>query len=253
MSLLSFPTISLLGLLRSDPRRINFTRLSYSATLPTYATDGAAGMDLYADEHMTVPVLGHRLIKTNVGIELPDGFEGQVRARSGLANKHGVTVLNAPGTIDPDYTGGIGVILFNGGDQVFHVEPGDRIAQLVIARFERVTAGWIGEEIADVAPVAVRGAGGFGSTGTGALAAAGVAVAVLAPNVSPASDMIPGGDYYAVERISLRNAVLEGDLSLLGHPVATQMHAGSNVISLKAFEDKLKLEIEDELKLQGFA
>jgi dUTP pyrophosphatase len=139
---------------------VNFRRLSSTAKLPTYATPGAAGMDLYADQEQTVLPGDSRLIKTNVAIELPVGYEAQVRPRSGLALKSRVTVLNTPGTIDSDYRGGIGVILHNTGLDAFKVKPGDRIAQLVIARYERIEAIEVGE-LSGTA----RGAGGFGHTG----------------------------------------------------------------------------------------
>jgi dUTP pyrophosphatase len=139
---------------------VNFRRLSSTAKLPTYATPGAAGMDLYADQDMTIMPGDSRLIKTNVAIELPVGYEAQVRPRSGLALKNRITVLNTPGTIDSDYRGGIGVILHNAGIHIFTVKPGDRIAQLVIARYERIEAVEVGE-LSGTA----RGAGGFGHTG----------------------------------------------------------------------------------------
>jgi dUTP pyrophosphatase len=103
-----------------------------------------------------------RLIPTGWAIELPVGFEAQVRPRSGLALKHGVTVLNAPGTIDSDYRGPIGVVLVNHGDAPFVVAPGDRIAQLVVARYEDVAF-----ELTGALDASVRGDGGYGSTGTG--------------------------------------------------------------------------------------
>ena len=130
--------------------------------LPSYATEHSAGMDLRAnldDALLLQP--GHRaLVKTGLFLELPEGTEAQVRPRSGLAFKHGITVLNAPGTIDADYRGEVGVILINHGQEPFEVKDGERIAQLVIARYERVTF----KEVADLA-VSERGAGGFGHTG----------------------------------------------------------------------------------------
>ena len=130
--------------------------------LPAYATEHAAGLDLLAA--VAEPVLlepGRRaLIPTGIAIALPAGYEAQVRPRSGLALKHGVTVLNSPGTIDADYRGEVGVILINHGDQPFTVERGQRIAQLVIARYER--AAWAESP---ALPDSARGAGGFGSTG----------------------------------------------------------------------------------------
>ena len=130
--------------------------------LPSYGTPHSAGMDLRAnlDTPVTLAPGEHALIKTGLFLELPEGTEAQVRPRSGLAFKHGVTVLNAPGTIDADYRGEVGVLLINHGQQPFEVKDGERIAQLVIARYERVTFA----EVADLAP-SERGEGGFGHTG----------------------------------------------------------------------------------------
>lgn len=130
--------------------------------LPAYATPGAAGLDLLADVEQTVelPPLGRALIPTGLAIAVPPGWEAQVRPRSGLALKHGVTVANAPGTIDSDYRGEVGVILINLGSVSFSVKRGDRIAQLVIAP---VVTATLDEVI--VLPATQRGAGGFGSTG----------------------------------------------------------------------------------------
>ncbi len=130
--------------------------------LPEYATIQSAGMDLKAaiDEPVVLSPLQRAMIPTGLYIALPEGTEAQVRPRSGLAAKHGVTVLNSPGTIDADYRGEIRVILVNLSDQPFTVSPGERIAQLVIARYER--AEW--DEV-DVLDETVRGEGGFGSTG----------------------------------------------------------------------------------------
>ena len=130
--------------------------------LPGYETEASAGMDLRANitEAVTLKPLERAIIKTGLFIELPIGCEAQVRPRSGLAAKRGITVLNTPGTIDADYRGEIGVILVNLSNETFVVENGERIAQLVIARHER--ADWeIVEELTETS----RGAGGFGSTG----------------------------------------------------------------------------------------
>lgn len=130
--------------------------------LPHYETESSAGMDLRANstEAVTLQPLERAIIKTGLFIELPIGFEAQVRPRSGLAAKKGITVLNSPGTIDADYRGEIGVILVNLSNEAFTIENGERIAQLVIAKHER--AEWIEvEELSDTS----RGAGGFGSTG----------------------------------------------------------------------------------------
>jgi len=131
--------------------------------LPHYETVASAGMDLRANinEAIVLKPLERTIVKTGLFIELPIGFEAQVRPRSGLAAKKGITVLNAPGTIDADYRGEIGVILVNLSNENFTIENGERVAQLVIAKHER--AEWIQvEELTDT----TRGAGGFGSTGT---------------------------------------------------------------------------------------
>lgn len=129
--------------------------------LPKYQTALSAGMDLYAniEESVTLKPLERKLISTGLLIELPQGFEAQIRPRSGLAIKNGITVLNSPGTIDADYRGEIGVILVNLSAESFTVNDGDRIAQMVIAKHE--TAIW--EEVAELSETD-RGAGGFGST-----------------------------------------------------------------------------------------
>ena len=129
---------------------------------PNYETEGAAGMDLRANliESVILKPLERAIIKTGLYIALPIGFEAQVRPRSGLAAKKGVTVLNSPGTVDADYRGEIGVILVNLSNEEFIVNDGERIAQLVIAKHER--AVW--QEV-DVLNETERGAGGFGSTG----------------------------------------------------------------------------------------
>jgi dUTP pyrophosphatase len=130
--------------------------------LPAYETIASAGMDLHAN--LSAPIilkpLERTIIKTGVQIELPVGFEAQVRPRSGLAAKHGLTVLNSPGTVDADYRGEIGVILVNLSTTDFKIEDGERIAQLVIAKHER--AEWI--EVQELNETS-RGEGGFGSTG----------------------------------------------------------------------------------------
>ena len=130
--------------------------------LPHYETGASAGMDLRANitEPITLEPLERALVTTGLFIELPIGFEAQVRPRSGLAAKKGITVLNAPGTIDADYRGEIGVILVNLSNKAFTLEDGERIAQLIIARHER--AEWIETETLSVTE---RGEGGFGSTG----------------------------------------------------------------------------------------
>jgi dUTP pyrophosphatase len=130
--------------------------------LPSYETMFSAGMDLraFVAEPSTLKPLQRAIVKTGLFIQLPIGYEAQVRPRSGLAAKKGITVLNAPGTIDADYRGEIGVILVNLSNEDFTIENGERIAQLVIAKHER--ANW--EEV-DVLEETDRGSGGFGSTG----------------------------------------------------------------------------------------
>lgn len=149
-----------------------------SNLLPAYATNGAAGMDLQAElkdinskffhyaemdeEKNTLLIFsgGRALIPTNLFVSIPDGYELQIRPRSGLALKEGITVLNTPGTIDSDYRGNIGVILFNTSDDVFEVKSGDRIAQAVLNKFE--TIEW---SVVETLNETERGEGGFGSTG----------------------------------------------------------------------------------------
>lgn len=131
-------------------------------TLPAYATADSAGLDLQAAiaEPIVLQPGQRKLVPTGLAIALPPGFEAQVRPRSGLALKHGVTVLNAPGTIDADYRGEIGVVLINHGDQAFTINRGERIAQMVVAAYSQVRWQAV-EELTDTQ----RGAGGFGSTG----------------------------------------------------------------------------------------
>ena len=130
---------------------------------PFYATVNSAGMDLKAniEEPITLEPLQRAMVPTGLYIALPEGTEAQVRPRSGLAAKHGVTVLNTPGTIDADYRGEIKVILVNLSNEPFTINPGERIAQMVVARYEKVE--W---DIVDTLDETERGAGGFGSTGT---------------------------------------------------------------------------------------
>ncbi len=130
--------------------------------LPNYETIASAGMDLRAnlEEPVILSPLGRAIIKTGLFIELPIGYEAQVRPRSGLAAKKGITVLNSPGTIDADYRGEIGVILVNLSNEAVTIDNGERVAQLVIAKHER--AEWLE---AEALTETTRGAGGFGSTG----------------------------------------------------------------------------------------
>jgi dUTP pyrophosphatase len=130
--------------------------------MPSYQTDHSAGMDLMAfiQEPMIVGPMQRRLIPTGIFIELTKGYEAQVRPRSGLALKHGITVLNSPGTIDSDYRGEVKVLLINLGDEEFEVKNGDRIAQMIISRHE--TVKWVEtDELKETS----RGSGGYGSTG----------------------------------------------------------------------------------------
>lgn len=130
--------------------------------LPQYATSQSAGVDLRANitEEITLQPLGRAIVPTGLFLEIPAGYEAQVRPRSGLAAKKGVTVLNSPGTIDSDYRGEVGVILVNLSSEPFVVVPGERIAQMVFARHEHVE--W---ETVETVESSERGAGGFGSTG----------------------------------------------------------------------------------------
>lgn len=150
----------------SDPLRVPVQILPHGEgfDLPAHATEHSAGLDLRAaiTEPVALAPLTHALIPTGLKLALPPGTEGQVRPRSGLAMKHGVTVLNSPGTIDADYRGEVGVLLVNLSKETFTIERGERIAQLVVARHERVTL----EPQAEL-PETARGAGGFGHTGRG--------------------------------------------------------------------------------------
>lgn len=147
------------------PMEIVFERLTETARMPFYAHEGDAGMDLCADEALTLASGDRAAVSTGLRVRLPEGTEGQVRPRSGLALRHGVTVANAPGTIDAGYRGELKVILVNLGREPFAVERGMRIAQLVVAPILRPTivAGVVDD-------VTSRGAGGFGSTGLGSTA-----------------------------------------------------------------------------------
>ena len=146
------------------PIEVPLQRLAHGAglPLPAYATEHAAGLDLLAavDETVELQPGARRLVPTGISIALPAGYEAQIRPRSGLALKHGVTLLNSPGTIDADYRGEVGVILINLGEAPFRLERGDRIAQLVIAPVARLA--WRESE---ALPESARGTGGFGSTG----------------------------------------------------------------------------------------
>lgn len=144
--------------------KVKITRLAHGANLPlpTYESAHAAGMDLRAavPEPLRLEPGKRALVPTGIAIALPDGYEAQVRPRSGLALKHGVSVLNAPGTIDADYRGEVGVILINHGEEPFDINRGERIAQLVITPVSQGV--WVEVETLDETS---RGAGGFGSSG----------------------------------------------------------------------------------------
>jgi dUTP pyrophosphatase len=142
--------------------RVRFRRLRPAAVLPRYMTEGAAGMDLAsaADGPITLAAGARLGVPTGWSMELPAGYEAQVRPRSGLSLRQGVTVVNAPGTIDSDYRGEVVVLLVNLGQAPYTVAPGERVAQLVIAPVVRATV----EEVGELSPTE-RGAGGFGHTG----------------------------------------------------------------------------------------
>jgi len=139
-------------------------RLSESTAdidLPSYATEHSSGLDLRTSENVILQPGEYKLIPTGVAIEIPEGFEGQVRPRSGLALKYGIACLNSPGTIDSDYRGEVKVLLINHGKEVVRFERGERIAQLIISSYERVEVALV-EGLQET----VRSSGGFGHTGT---------------------------------------------------------------------------------------
>lgn len=147
----------------ADPVGIGVKRLPHGEglELPRYATGGAAGMDVVSAEDVTIPPGGRHAVATGLSMAIPHGFEIQVRPRSGLAFKHGITVPNTPGTIDSDYRGELKVLLINHGTETFAIARGDRVAQLVLAPVTQ--ARWVEvDELDDTE----RGGGGFGSTGT---------------------------------------------------------------------------------------
>jgi dUTP pyrophosphatase len=145
-----------------EPVPVAVKRLAHfeGLALPEYATEGAAGMDVLAAEDVTLPAGGRHAVATGLAFAIPPGFEIQVRPRSGLALKHGITVPNTPGTIDSDYRGELKVILINHGAEPFDIRRGDRVAQLVLAPVTR--ASWLKVDELDST---ARGEGGFGSTG----------------------------------------------------------------------------------------
>lgn len=140
--------------------KLKIQKLSPTARIPTRGTARSAGLDLYADEKIKLYRGERKLVKTSIAIALPSGTEGQIRPRSGLAVKHGVTVLNSPGTVDEDYRGEVKVCLVNFGEKTFEVEPGMRIAQLVVSKvcLPKLTE-------VDKLEKTSRGSGGFGHTG----------------------------------------------------------------------------------------
>lgn len=140
---------------------LQIKQLTPNAVVPTYAHEGDAGMDLRASEEASIPPGSRALVGTGIAIALPHAHVGLVHPRSGLAAKNGITVLNAPGTIDAGYRGEVKVILLNTSDETFTISPGDRIAQLVIQKVERPDI----EVVASLDEDTARGAGGFGSTG----------------------------------------------------------------------------------------
>jgi dUTP pyrophosphatase len=141
---------------------IPITPLHSDTQLPVYQTEGSAGMDLHArlDSPVILGPLERAVIPTGIAIALPAGYEAQIRARSGLSSKHGITMVNGVGTIDSDYRGEVGALVVNLSQEPFVIEPGMRIAQMVIARYER--ADW---HVVSVLDATERGANGFGSTG----------------------------------------------------------------------------------------
>jgi dUTP pyrophosphatase len=140
--------------------KVLLKRLSQKSIIPTYMTGGSSGMDLYSAEEKIIPPGKWEVISTGIAVEIPYGYEGEVRSRSGLAKNYGVFVLNSPGTIDSDYRGEVKVILMNLGDEPFKVNVGDRIAQLVISPVVRAEITEV-EELSSTE----RNDGGFGHTG----------------------------------------------------------------------------------------
>ena len=137
-------------------------KLKESAIMPQYQTTGAAGADIHAciDEPVTMQPMERRMVPTGLAMAIPEGYEVQIRARSGLSIKHGITMVNGVGTIDADYRGEVGVLLINLGQEAFTIEPGMRIAQMVVAKYE--TVEW---DVVTELDETERGAGGYGSTG----------------------------------------------------------------------------------------
>ncbi len=141
----------------------NVVKLHQQAILPEYQTTGAAGADLHAciDAPITLRPLERRMIPTGLAMEIPQGYEVQIRARSGMSIKHGITMVNGIGTIDADYRGELGILLINLSNEPFTIEPGMRVAQMVVARYDTVT--W---NVVEALNETERGAGGYGHSGT---------------------------------------------------------------------------------------
>jgi len=145
----------------SSPLSVRIVQLHENAVIPRYQTPGSVGMDLHAAEDVEIWMGKSAMVRTGIAIAIPEGYEAQVRSRSGLAAKSSVAVLNAPGTIDSDYRGEVKVILFNHGEGLFRIKRGDRIAQLVFAPVARAAFDTV-----SALDQTERGAGGFGSTGS---------------------------------------------------------------------------------------
>lgn len=143
------------------PLKVLVQKINPSARIPAYAHSGDAGVDLYAAETVIIPAGGRALVPTGIKIAIPNGYEGQVRPKSGLALKHGITVLNTPGTVDAPYRGEVGVILFNTDmNKDYEAKAGEKIAQMVFCKVEQAEL-----VAAETLPHTSRGEGGFGSTG----------------------------------------------------------------------------------------
>ena len=142
---------------------IEIKTLKEHAILPKYQTNGAAGADIHAclDKSITLQPMERRIVPTGLAMAIPEGYEVQIRARSGMSIKHGITMVNGIGTIDADYRGEVGVLVINLGQKAFTIEPGMRIAQMVVARYDR--AEW--DEVSELSKTE-RGVGGYGSSGT---------------------------------------------------------------------------------------
>ncbi|MBS3092877.1 dUTP diphosphatase [Candidatus Pacearchaeota archaeon] len=140
--------------------KLKIKKLYDQAILPSYAHEGDAGMDLFSAHDYVLAPGDRTLVETGISVEVPEGYELQIRPRSGLALKHGLSIVNSPGTIDSGYRGQVGVILINHGQEVYEVRTGDKIAQGVMSKIERVVIEEV-EELSDTS----RGTGGFGSTG----------------------------------------------------------------------------------------